>query len=97
MRGIESVKTPLKERKNFSFLVDVSGLKLWDDVKDDMNGTYSKVLRIGTWTLAVADDDKDFHIIQKKKIPLTNDSQLHLNVNSKKNAFGLCRSFFLFN
>ena len=62
-------KTPLKVRKNLSFLVDVSGLKSWDDVKGDMNGTYSKVLRIGTWTLEVADDHKDFTLYRRRKSP----------------------------
>ena len=86
-------KTPLKVRKNLSFLINVSGLKRWDDMKGDMNRTYPKVLHIGTWTLDVADHHKDFDLIQKK-IPLTSDSQLHINVNSKKNAFGLCWSIF---
>ena len=77
-----------------SFLVDVSNLTHWEDVKSDMNGIFSKVLRIGTWTLDIG-DDLDVQILQKKKIPLTSDSQMHIHINSKMNVHGLCRSLFV--
>lgn len=51
-----------------SFLVDVSNLRHWEDVKSDMNGTFPKVLRIGTWTLDIG-VEMDVEILAKKKIP----------------------------
>ena len=42
-------KTPLKVRKNMTFLADVSSYKNWEDMKSDMNGAYPRVLRIGTY------------------------------------------------
>ena len=50
-RSNESAK---RVRQNMSFLVDVSNLTYWEDVKSDMNGTFPKVLRIGTWTLDIS-------------------------------------------
>lgn len=76
-----------------SFLVDVGNLTHWEDVKSDMNGIYRKVLRIGIWTVDI-EDDGDIEIVEKKKIPLTSDRQMYININSKMNAFGLCRSIF---
>ena len=37
-------KTPLKVRRNMSFLIDVKSFKHWEDVKSDMNGSYSRPL-----------------------------------------------------
>jgi len=71
----------------------VSNLTHWEDVKSDMNGTFPKVLRIGTWTLDVG-VEMDVEILAKKKIPLTCDSQMHIHINSKMNVHGLCRSLF---
>ena len=75
------------------FLVDVSNLRHWEDVKSDMNGTFPKVLRIGTWTLDIG-VEMDVEILAKKKIPLSCDSQMHIHINSKMNVHGLCRSLF---
>ena len=65
----------------------------WEDVKSDMNGTFPKVFRIGTWTLGIG-VEMDVQIFAKKKIPLTCDSQMHIHTNSKMNVHGLCRSLF---
>ena len=52
-----------------SFLVDVSNLRHWEDVKSDMNGTFpNKVLRIGTWTLDIG-VEMNVEILAKKKNP----------------------------
>ena len=84
-------KTPLKVRKNMTFLVDVSSYKNWEDIKSDMNGAYPGVLRIGTWTLDI-DDDGTVEILHKKKVPLKQESELHIHINSKMNEHGLCCS-----
>ena len=42
---------PWRVRKNAAFLVDVKSLKNWKDVKDDMSGAYTRVLRCGVWTV----------------------------------------------
>ena len=52
-------KTPLKVRKNMTFLVEVSSCKNWEDIKSDMNGAYSRVLRIGTRTLDIDDNNNN--------------------------------------
>lgn len=41
---------PLKVRENASFLVDLNGFANWEDIKADMNGIYSSVLRCAVWT-----------------------------------------------
>ena len=82
-------------RENLSFLINLSTYKNWEDIKSDMNGAYSHVLRIGTWTLDV-DDDGTVEILEKKKVPLKKESEVHIHINSKKSKFGLCRSIFLY-
>lgn len=37
-------KRPQRVCIDATFLVDVKALKHWEDIKDDMNGTYEKVL-----------------------------------------------------
>ena len=86
-------KTPLEVRKNMTFLVDVSSYKNWEDIKSDTNGAYSRMLRIGTWTLDI-DDDGTVEILHKKKVSLKQESELHIDINSKINEHGLCRSIF---
>lgn len=86
-------KTPLKVRKNLSFLVDVTKLKCWEDVKSDMNGVFPITLRIATWTVEV-EPEEDVDILEKKKVELMSGNQFHIYVNSKKNKAGLCRSIF---
>lgn len=86
-------KTPLKVRKNLSFLVDVTKLKCWEDVKSDKNGVFPITLRIATWTVEV-EPEEDVDILEKKKVELMSGNQFHIYVNSKKNKAGLCRSIF---
>ena len=81
-------KDTTQGEKNMSFLVDVSNLRHWEDVKSDMNGKFPKVLRIGTWTLDIG-VEMDVEILAKKKIPLTCDSQMDIYINSKMNVHGL--------
>ena len=90
---MKCIKTPLKVRSNLSFLVDISSFKNWEDVKSDMNGKYSHPLRTRTWTLNI-DDDESVEILCRKKIPLKNKGDIHININSKKNDASLCRSIF---
>ena len=80
-------------RRKLSFLVDVSKLKCWQDVKSDMNGVYSQTLRIATWTVEVY--EKDQVQILEKKVELASDKEYHMYIHSMKNKAGLCRSIFL--
>ena len=60
---------PWRVRKNSAFLVDVKSLKNWKDVKDDMNGAYTRVLRCGVWTVdcdVLSADHVMVEIISKK-------------------------------
>ena len=77
-----------------SFLVDVSTLKCWQDVKSDMNGVYPDTLRVATWTVEVDGNDQ-VEIVEKKKVELASDNEFHIHVHSRKNKAGLCRSIFL--
>ena len=86
-------KTPLQVRRNLSFLVDVSKLRDWQDVKSDMNGVYHITLRVATWTVQVGASNH-VDILEKKKVELASDNDFHVHVHSKKNKAGLCRSIF---
>ena len=92
-KGVKCNKTPLKVRKNLSFLIDVGKLKCWQDVKSDMNGVFSHTLRICTWTVEV-DQENKMHSLEKKKIALTAQNMYHIHINSMRNKAGLCRSIF---
>ena len=76
-----------------SFLVDVSKLKSWEDVKSDMNGVYPVTLRVATWTVEVAPTNH-VEILEKRKLELASNNDFHVHVHSKKNKAGLCRSIF---
>lgn len=93
-QGEKCRKTPLRVRRNLSFLVDVSKYKCWQDVKSDMNGVYSETLRIATWTVEVDRNDQ-VQVLEKKKVELASDNEYHIYVHSTKNKAGLCRSIFL--
>ena len=73
--------------------MDISYFNNWEDVKSDMNGKYSHLLRIGTWTLNVGDDE-NVGILCKKKVPPKNDGDIHIHINSQKTDASLCRSIF---
>ena len=85
---------PLKVKKNMAFIIDVRKLKHWEDFKSDMNGVYPHPLRIATWTVDI-DENRDVEVIEKRKVALDGKSHFHLQVNSKSNKAGLCRSIFL--
>lgn len=86
-------KTPLRVRRNMSFLVDISKNRRWEDIKSDMNGAYTHHLRTGIWTVDVS-DDMEVKILEKRKVALEVEGQFHIHINSKRNAFGLSRSIF---
>ena len=90
---------PLGVRQNMSFLVNVSKLNNWRDVKADRNGVYDRVLRCGVWTVScdVSENDTSLEILARKKDNLGSDSQYHLTINSKRNKASptLVRSMFL--
>ena len=91
---------PLRVRKNAAFLVDVKSLKHWEDIKDDMNGTYNKVLRCGVWTVQCdveSDDHVVTEVIAKKRVELDRDNKYHMIINSKGNKVcpDLERSIFV--
>lgn len=76
---------PLRVRKNAAFLVDVKSQKHWEDIKDDMNGTYNKVLRCGVWTVqcdVVSDDHVTIEVIAKKRVELDGDHKYHMIIHS---------------
>ncbi|XP_064622347.1 uncharacterized protein LOC135484643 [Lineus longissimus] len=89
-------KVPLKVNRNYSFLIDLTKLKEKGDVKSDMNGTYNNPLRVGVWTIQIRNHDNqyDAEVIGKKEVPLNNDDEYHLRINSRRNSAGLCRSIF---
>lgn len=80
-------RQPLGVHQNMSFLIDISKLSNWEDIKADRNGVYNGVLRCGVWTVAceVNQNDTSLEIITKKKETLHDDNQYHLTINSKRN------------
>lgn len=92
-------RQPLGVCQNMSFLIDISKLSNWEDIKADRNGVYNGVLRCGVWTVAceVNQNDTSFEIITKKKETLHDDNQYHLTISSKRNKASpnLVRSIFL--
>lgn len=91
--GKKCTKTPLRVRKNMSFLVDISKYEKWEDMKSDMNGAYTHPLRTGIWTIDVS-GNMEVQILAKRKMELTMKSNFHMHINSKRNKFGLGRSIF---
>jgi len=73
-------KTPLQVRRNLSFLVDVSKLGCWQDVKSDMNGVYHNNLRVATWTVEI-DANNHVKIVEKKKVELASDNDFHVHIH----------------
>lgn len=78
---------PLRVRENAASLVNVDTYNHWEDIKDDMNGAYTKVLRCATWTVECqkGTDGLDFRVLTKKTVELTKPDQHHLVINSKGN------------
>ena len=77
-----------------SFLIDISKLSNWEDIKADRNGVYNGVLRCGVWTVAceVNQNDTSFEIINKKKETLHEDNQYHLTIQSFQKKQGIANS-----
>lgn len=80
--------------------MDVKSLKHWEDIKDDMYGTYNKVLRCGAWTVqcdVVSDDHVTIEVIAKKRVELDGDNKYHNIIRSKGNKVcpDLRRSIFV--
>lgn len=80
----------------------------WEDIKDDMNGVYTNVLRCCIWTveIAIMDIEINFNILARKSVKLDNYNQsvkldncnqYHLYIHSKgnKGCSKLIRSIFL--
>ena len=78
---------PLRVRENAAFIINVESYNHWEDIKDDMNGAYTKVLRCGTWTVECQKDveDLEFRVVAKKELQLTESNQYHLVIHSKAN------------
>ena len=90
-------RQPLRVRENASFLIDLKWFDNWKDVKADMNGVYSGILRCAVWTIECRDGL--WSLLKKKKAPLPSKDAFHLVQNSKTNkaASALARSIFLLN
>ena len=93
-QNLKCSKVPLRVRQNLTFIIDVAKLRHWEDVKSDMNGSYSNTLRIAIWTVEI-DGNKEVTVIAKKKIELKSSDQFHIHIHSTKNIAGLCRSIFI--
>ena len=91
---------PLRVRENAAFLVNVDSYNNWEDIKDDMNGAYTKPLRCGTWTVECQKNDNgetDIKLVARKALPLTKNSQYHLLIfltvsiqRLRSTTFGVC-------
>lgn len=88
-------RQPLRVRENAFFLIDLKWFDNWEDVKADMNGVYSGILRCVVWTIECCDGL--WSLLKKKKAPLPSKDPFHLVQNSKTNkaAPALARSIFL--
>lgn len=78
---------PLRVRENAAFLVNVEAYDHWEDIKDDMNGAYTNMLRCATWTVECLKNDSelDIEVLAKKALLLQKDGEYHLVINSKGN------------
>ena len=73
--------------------MDTSKFKLWEDIKNDINGLFPQVLRTGTWMVELRDESCE--VFSEKRENLTTEGLYHLKFNSKRNHAGLCRSIVL--
>ena len=90
---------PLRVHQNASFLVSTCSYKDWEDIKDDINGAYTKPLRCAIWTVECEKLSGGLHIsvVEKKALKLSGENQYHLHINSKSNKAcpTFVRSLFL--
>ncbi|XP_044169760.1 uncharacterized protein LOC114952061 [Acropora millepora] len=82
-QNLKCSKVPLRVRQNLTFIIDVAKLRHWEDVKSDMNGSYSNTLRIAIWTVEI-DGNKEVTVLAKKKIELKSSDQFHIHIHSTK-------------
>ena len=96
LTSTKCTRQPLKVRENASFLIDLNCFDNWEDIKADMNGVYSGVLRCAVWTIEWRDGL--WSLLEKKRVPLPSKDAYHLVQNSRKNkvAPALARLIFLF-
>lgn len=91
-------KVPLRVRANKTFLMDTTKFKDWEDIKNDMNGTYPSILRTCTWTVEIQKDTslkvETCKVIAKTCQEIQQDDQYHLKFNSKKKQAGQCADQF---
>ena len=97
--NLKCSKVPLRVRANKTFLMDTTKFKDWEDIKNDMNGTYPSILRTCTWTVEIQKDTslkvETCKVIAKTCQEILQDDQYHLKFNYKKNQAGLRRTIFL--
>ena len=90
---------PLRVRENAAFIINVDAYNHWEDIKDDMNGAYTNLLRCCIWTVECQKvaEDLEFRVVAKKELQLTESNQYHLVINSKGNKAcpSLVRSIFV--
>lgn len=90
---------PLRVRENAAFLVNTISHRNWEDIKDDMNGAYTKMLRCCIWTVECQDLDGEFHflVVTKKEDKFQGNNQYHLMISIKDNKAcpSLVRSIFV--
>lgn len=60
---------PLRVRENAAFKVNTTSYRNWEDIKDDMNGAYTKLLRSCIWTVEYEDlsGQSYFSVVAKKE------------------------------
>lgn len=77
------------------FLIDLKWFDNWEDVKADMNGVCSGILRCAVWTIECREGL--WSLLKKKKAPLPSKDAFHLvqNLKTNKAAPALARSIFL--
>lgn len=79
----ETSQTPLQVRRNMSFLVDISKLKSWQDVKSDINGVYPVTLQVAKWTVEVGANNH-VEIMEKQQLELANNNDYHVMSTQKR-------------
>ena len=84
-RGLTCKLHLLQVRENATFCIDTGSYENWEDIKDNMNGMYTKVLRCCIWTVyaTTIDGNIEFKTLDKKSVKLESSDQYHLYIDSK--------------
>ena len=93
---LQCSKVSLRVRGNETFLMDTTKFKDWQDIKNDMNGTYPHVLTTCTWTVKIQKDT--FLKVETCKVicqEIQQNDRCHLKFNFKKITRGCVDQFFL--